>query len=242
MSTYTWVGGHSGNAASDPLNWSPNGLPTAGDTINVLDNNTLVLINGALSNNIISVSGPSTTINETGVITSNDTVTVESGVVWNMTGTPTLNAGGTIINGSSVTTGSTITGDIDTFGSNDTLNLVDTIINNANISFSSGDTLNLTGSMAGSMAIDPNSNGGINQSWIHQTGSADAVTINATGTVTNDGFLWVDSPGGTTTLNIQNNGTSQGLYFSDGPLLVAGGTLVVNGGTPNGREQQHHLP
>ena len=55
--------------------------------------------------------------------------------------------------------------------------------------------------------------------------------INAAGTVTNGGFLWVDSPGGTTTLNVQNDGSIAGLYDSEGPLLVDGGTLVVNSAT-----------
>ncbi|MDR3660502.1 MAG: Hint domain-containing protein [Mycobacterium sp.] len=211
--TYTWVGGYDGSySASVPQNWSPVGGPQAGDIIIVPAGSTLDVPSGAtIADTTIDVSGPSTTVTYTGVTASGNTVTLGSGVVWNI--------------GSS-----SITSDVDTFGTGDTLSLTDSSVTDASFSFATGDTLDLTGSTAGSMVIDPNG-GGQNQTQLKQTGSDATLVINAAGTVTNGGFLWVDSPGGTTTLNVQNDGSIAGLYDSEGPLLVDGGTLVVNSAT-----------
>ena len=74
------------------------------------------------------------------------------------------------------------------------------------------------------MMIDPNGGGGGAQSLISQTGDGASLLINAIGPVTNSGMVWANSKGGTTTLDIQPNGSTPGTYDSQGALLVTGGT------------------
>ncbi len=213
VTTYTWVGGYDGsNSASVPQNWSPAGGPQVGDVIIVPADSTLdVPSGGTIADTTIDVSGPSTTVTYTGVTASGNIVTLGSGVVWNI--------------GSS-----SITSDVDSFASGDTLNLNNSSVETSTLTFATGGTLDLTGSTAGSMMIDPNGGGG-NQTLISQTGSGASLLINAIGTVVNSGMVWVSSPGGTATLNIQPNGSSPGTYDSENAVLVTGGTLVVKSTT-----------
>jgi autotransporter passenger strand-loop-strand repeat protein/T5SS/PEP-CTERM-associated repeat protein len=206
--TYTWIGGYDGSySASVPQNWSPTGGPQAGDIIIVPAGSTLdVPSGGVIADTTIDVSGPSTTVTYTGVTASGNTVTLGSGVVWNIAS-------------------SSITSDVDSFAGNDTLNLNNSSVATSILTFGTGGTLDLTGSTAGSMVIDPD--GGGAQTIISQTGSGASLLIKASGAVTNNGMVWVNSTGGTTTLNIQPNGSNPGTYDSENAMLVTGGTLVV---------------
>jgi T5SS/PEP-CTERM-associated repeat protein len=225
MTTYTWTAS----------GLTPSGSPGSGDTVFVPAGQT-VTTTGTSPETITGITlqagGPATTVTLAQVTLTSATATFASGDTLNVTGGTPVVTGGSIGNGTTVTTGSTLSSDTLNFGTNDTLNLTDTAVNGSTLAFQSGDTLNLTGSMAGAMAIDLNDNGGPSaKSTISLTGSAANLAINATGTVIDQAMTWLLSPGGTTTLTVQQNGTSSGLLVLGGALVEAGGTLVVNGGT-----------
>jgi hypothetical protein len=63
MTTRTWVGGSSGNSASDPANWSPTGTPQPGDSL-FMNAGTINVSDNALANNVLTLnSEDGTTIN-----------------------------------------------------------------------------------------------------------------------------------------------------------------------------------
>ncbi len=88
-------------------------------------------------------------------------------------------------------------------------------------------TLNLTGTARNTAGFDIGSGGGT-QSQVRQTGSGAALSVNVTGTVVSDAFIYLDQPNGSLTFNVSQNGTARGELYSQGAIFNLGGTLTIN--------------
>lgn len=147
-----------------------------------------------------------------GVPGDNDTIIVGTGA--------TLHAGS--IGSTATSTGMTIQA-----AGTDTLTFINQNFVQASISVGNATTLNLTGSFANSAGFDIGATGN-NQTQFHQSGVGSALTINTVGTVDSGAFFWLDSPNGSITFNVTQNGTARGNFYSSGPIINLGGTLTVN--------------
>ena len=119
MTSYTWTGFES-DAWDDPKNWSPNGIPGAGDTVD-LGNGTTVMTNGELVASCVGGETPAV-LTGTGLTVTGDLelVTLDGGSYHAGTFDGTLEVGqltaGTVfgeVTGGSVTQSNRFGRDVD---------------------------------------------------------------------------------------------------------------------------------
>ncbi len=234
VTTYTWNG----------TTWT-NGTPTGtNDTMYVMAGTSLgslgILAGATLLGNTVTVGQTATVVFTSDTLESN-TVTLGTGDTVTFQGSATTNANGTIV------TGSTILADTYNFGSNDVINLIDTQVAgpldaNGNqtagttLNFQNGDTLNLVSSLPGATSFDMLGHGGgpVTGSRLSLSAASASLLITATGTVFDGAMNFFTASGGTTTLDVLQNGTgtATSLLQLQGALVESGGTLVVeNTGT-----------
>ncbi len=202
MATVTWIGKQSlhtdPNDATDPVNWVSGAFPQDGDTI--------VLPAGSLGNGVTLdlIGQPGTLANG-----ANNTIQI-AGPFDTLTLTDVAFTGDTVTAGDGASP-----------GQGAVINLTDSLIDSTSVTLGNNAVLNLSGSTATSMQNTGNAE-------IRQAGNGESLSINATGTVSNDGQIWV-MPGGHATLNIAQLGTAGGFFGLTGALINNGGTLTVNG-------------
>ncbi len=205
MATVTWIGKQSlhtdPNDAMDPANWVGGAFPQDGDTV--------VMPAGAIGNGVtLDVIGqPGTLANG-----ANNTIQI-AGPFDTLTLTDVAFTGDTVTAGDGASP-----------GQGTVINLTDSLIDSTSITLGNNAVLNLSGSTPFSMQLTQNTG----NAQIQQAGTGESMSINATGTVSNDGQFWV-MPGGHATLNIAQLGTAGGFFGLTGALINNGGTLTVNG-------------
>jgi|GEM_PF-377939 len=210
MATATWIGGRSShsdpNDATDPLNWVGGITPTgSADTVIVLAGTSL----SPVGFDLIGQPGTAQTID---------------GGLLQVAGTfDTVTLGNAVLNGSSI-----VAGDGAAPGQGFVLNLTDSQVIDTGISVGNNATLNLTGTTFNSLVLT-SSGSGPGNATITQSGTASALRINAVGTANVDATTFLFSPGGNTTISVQQNGTIGGFYGMTGALVDVGGTLTING-------------
>ena len=253
MATVTWIGGQSHhidpNDATDPANWVGGIQPAPGDVVVVLAGSSTVPVTLDLASTLsniagvdtidLQVGGPFDSINFTGVVINNSTLTAGSGTAanggtsflllngsaTNLTATAGAFAqlafnGDTIANlNASVGNSGTLTDKnsaVGTVQSNVTLAAGDNAVVNLNDVIIDGLRVTLGNhdvlNLKGSSATSTQFTQNNGQSSIIQAIAGGTLTINAGGTINSDATMWLDSHGGQTTINIGplvNNGTTQ---------------------------------
>ena len=168
---------------------------------------------------------------------TNDPNDMTQAVNWNpSTGVP--GSGDTIIVGPSATldavSAAVLTGFFIQGGSNDVYNFTNQNFVQSNFTLGSGSVLNLTQTGTAVAGFDVGSTGSNSQTVIRQsTQFGSTLTINASGTINSDAFLYQNATQGTLTINVGTAGSTAGDFYSNGPILELGGTLNIALGQGN---------
>ena len=112
-----------------------------------------------------------------------------------------------------------------TLGDQTTLNLVGHLENNG--------TIGTNGTAIAGFDINPNGGGGGgNNSQIHLSDMGSSVTINASGALSSDAFIYIDAKAAKLAINVNqtviNSSTLRGDFYLRGPILDTGGTLTIS--------------
>jgi hypothetical protein len=218
MATFTWIGGNPGNSATDAANWYGDAVPTGNGNTVIINAGTagppagFVVFNltgGTLTSDTIDVAGPYNNIYLTSDTLASDVVTLGTYGV--------MGVASSTIDSTALT--------IDPYAQ---VAITDSQINTSTVALGNSATLTLTGSAAASMIIDESQNGGggDNKTKITQTGST--AVINVVGTLDSNAMIMANTPGGSLTLNIAQDGSTEpGLFFNQGAILDFGETINI---------------
>lgn len=242
----TWDGGAGTTNWADANNWSPNGVPSAGQDV-VIGSGDVVVISSTISviiDDLTIQDGGSLTVQTGGSLSTDNgganqgVLTMTNGGVLNITG-GTLNIGdyATISSGSIINVSSgTLDFDEQFLADNSTVNVSGGTLNVGTFGthysqFSNGSTLNLTGGTYNNqdMYFDNSdfnaSAGAYNGDWFQATGTS---TIDFTGTADLSSTVLLVVDDSELTFNANDMAVGSLEVQDNASINLTGGTVIVN--------------